>query len=95
MQGIRLFEYKTLLESLSKLRQIEIFNLSEEHTETVIEKEKKLKEIYASYQLSIEQVSETIRQFEHHKHAIRRLIKKNRQYLKDSKKIIKMPASVG
>lgn len=94
MQGITLFEYKSLLESLCKLRQYEMFELSEDQAERVIEKENQLKEIYADYIFSLEQVSENIKQFEKHKHSIRRFIKKNRQSLKDSKKIIKVSASV-
>ena len=95
MQGITSFEYKSILESLCKLRQYEMFDLSEDQAETVIEKEIKLKEIYANYLFSLEQVAENIKQFEKHKHSIRRFIKKNRQYLKDSKKTIKVTAPVG
>lgn len=94
MQGITLFEYKSLLESLKKLSQYEISGVSEDQVETVIEKELKLKEIYAEYVVSLEQVSENIKQFEKHKHSIRRFIKKNRQYLKESKKIIQVAATI-
>lgn len=94
MQGITLFEYKSLLESLNKLSQYKIIDVSEDQAETVIEKELKLKEIYAEYVVSLEQVSENIKQFEKHKHSIRRFIKKNRQYLKESKKIIQVTATI-
>ena len=94
MQGITLFEYKSLLESLKKLSQYEISGVSEDQVETVIENELKLKEIYAEYVVSLEQVSENIKQFEKHKHSIRRFIKKNRQYLKESKKIIQVAATI-
>lgn len=94
MQGITLFEYKSLLESLNKLSQYKIIDVSEDQAETVIEQELKLKEIYAEYVVSLEQVSENIKQFEKHKHSIRRFIKKNRQYLKESKKIIQVTATI-
>ena len=94
MQGITLFEYKSLLESLNKLSQYKIIDVSEDQAETVIEKELKLKEIYAEYVVSLEQVSENIKHFEKHKHSIRRFIKKNRQYLKESKKTIQVTATV-
>ena len=94
MQGITLFEYKSLLQSLNKLSQYKIIDVSEDQAETVIEKELKLKEIYAEYVVSLEQVSENIKQFEKHKHSIRRFIKKNRQYLKESKKIIQVTATI-
>jgi hypothetical protein len=86
MQGIQLFEYKTLLESLERLKQAEMFDLPEEQLALITEKEKILKETYSNYQLSLEQISVYIRQFEHHKNAIRRLVKDNKHYLKDARK---------
>jgi hypothetical protein len=91
MQGIRLSEYKILLESLNQLRQMETAALPEDHAKTINEKEGRLKEVYEDYRRSLEQVSENIRQFENQKHSIRRLIKKSRHYLKDAKKMIKLP----
>jgi hypothetical protein len=89
MQGIRLSEYKILIESLSQLRKMDSINLPEEHSRTIMEKEEKLKEVYKDYLRSLQQVSESIQQFEHQKHSIRRLIKKSRHYLKDATKMIK------
>ncbi len=93
MQGIRTAEFKILLDSLSNLRQVGTPVLPEDQFETVVEKEKELKEIYANYKTSLQQVSENIRQFENHKHSIRRLMKKSRHYLKDFKKNGNGPAS--
>jgi hypothetical protein len=87
MQGIPLTEFKKLLASLSNLKQIHTADLSKDQFENVIEKEKRLKEIYANYQLSLQQVSENIRQFEHHKNTVRKLMKENRHFLKDKKKV--------
>ena len=86
MQGIPLTEFKKLLASLKHLRQTDMADLSKDQFENVIEKEKKLKEIYASYQPSLQQVSENIRQFEHNKNAIRKLMKETRHFLKDKRK---------
>jgi hypothetical protein len=86
MQGIQLFEYKTLLESLNKLKEREYFHLPEEQSEIVLQKENRLKEIYSNYQLSLEQVSACIRQFEQHKNAIRKLMKDNKQYQRHTRK---------
>jgi len=86
MQGIQLFEYKSLLESLNKLKQVDIFNLPGEEADSVLNEEKKLHDIYKNYQLSMQQVSEYIRQFEEHKNAIRRLMKNNRHYLKEPRR---------
>ena len=83
MQGIQLFEYKSLLESLNKLKQVDIFTLPEEEADSVLTQEKKLHDIYKNYQLSLQQVSDHIRQFEEHKNSIRRLMKNNRHYLKE------------
>lgn len=94
MQGIRLSEYKILLTSLNQLRDVYSFNLSEEQSRTIMEREEKLKEVYRDYLRSLEQVSENIRQFEDLKNSIRRLIKKNRHSLKDAKKTVKTVATV-
>ncbi|MBC7937948.1 MAG: hypothetical protein H7Y86_21585 [Rhizobacter sp.] len=85
MQGIRSTEVKILLESLNILRQAGMLNLPEDQFETVIKTENELKEIYANYKISLQQVSENIRQFENHKLSIRRLMRINRHHLKDLK----------
>lgn len=94
MQGISLADFKKLLASLNNLSQIEMMDFTEDHFKKVIEKEKRLKEIYANYQLSLQLVSENIRQFEDHKLAIRKLMKESRLYLKNKKKAKALSAAI-
>jgi len=78
MQGIQLFEYKSLQEYLQRIRQDELCTMPCEHTEQVAAYEEKLNEIYSNYQMAWEQVSVTIRQFEEHKLSIRRLLSQHK-----------------
>ncbi len=86
MQGIQLFEYKSLKESLHKLQESEIFLSGTEHAHIIAEHEKKLQEIYSNYRLALDRVSEFINQFDEHKLSIRRL---KVQYKKHNGKVLK------
>ncbi len=82
MQGIQFFEYKTLLESLDRLKKTDTADMPEKQVAEVQAIEMKLREIYANYRLSIEQIADFVDQFEKHKHAVRKLLKVNRHHLK-------------
>ncbi|CAN5871767.1 hypothetical protein BH11BAC4_BH11BAC4_04580 [soil metagenome] len=78
MQGIQLFDYKYFLEHLRKLREADTYHFPCEHAVVIAAHEDKLKEIYQSYQLAMEDVSTIVRQFDEQKLAIRRLVNHHR-----------------
>lgn len=78
MQGIQLFEYKSLLESLNKVRDAHTLTPDEAPTQLVTEQEAKLKEIYAEYRQAKELLANCIRQFEEHKLKVRRFVKNHK-----------------
>ncbi len=79
MQGIQFFEYKSLLESLNKVRNAHTLTPDEAPTQLVAEQEAKLKEIYAEYRQAKEVLANCIRQFEEQKLLVRRFVKQRKQ----------------
>ncbi|MFT3981994.1 MAG: hypothetical protein QM687_16120 [Ferruginibacter sp.] len=86
MQGIPFSEVEKLLNLLRSLKNKELFQLSEDQLMRVMQNEQQLHELYNAYQLSLKQVFEKVRQFEHHKLVIRKLAKEKRQQLKAKRK---------
>lgn len=78
MQGIQFYEFRTLKDSLDKLKETGFDNLPKEHVEMIVEYESKLNMIYTDYRLRLQEVATVIRQFEEHKLSIRRLMSQHK-----------------
>ena len=87
MQGIQLYQYKLLQESLKRLKtEPGYFNEQCPTLDTIKQHEEKLNNIYMEYQASLENLSGIIKQFDQHKQSIRRVISLHKKCRKNSGK---------
>ena len=88
MRGIQFFQYKSLQESLHKLKEDKKdAPLPVIYLDTIVHHEKKLSQIYSEYQKAFENISYIISQFEKQKSAVHRLYRMHQQIKKNPKKI--------
>lgn len=79
MQGIQLYEYKSLLDSLCKIKAALQGAHSPERKQEIEAEEKLLKDIYRQYTETLGQLGLCIKAYESRKLAIRRLLKQQKQ----------------
>jgi len=87
MHAIQRYHYDRLQKCLRELQTESIAcQLSEDHLNTIVQQEKKLKQLYNSYTTSLREISILIKQYEQEHHSVRRLISSHKQHTKSLQK---------
>lgn len=94
MQGIQFFEYKFLLEGLSRSQQSEVYELPLEQEEAIKAQETKLRELYNSYRHAWDAVSLIVKEFELHRAVVKRTIIHYRKLEEYGKKRKSAPSKI-
>ncbi|GEM_PF-1709029 len=87
MHAIQRYHYNRLQRFLHQLQQeSETFELPTNHIHSIVEQEEKLKQLYISYQESLQQVACLIKQYELEYQSVRRLVNSHKQLAKQRAK---------
>ncbi len=87
MQGIPFYQFKSLLGCLDRIgEQSALLQLPAEHTANIDEHKEKLKEVYASYEMSVKKLACILEQYKEQQQAIRRLIVQHKRTKNQLKK---------
>lgn len=83
MHAIQRYHYDRLQGYLCQLQDESMtFQLPDDHLDTIVQQEKKLKQLYSNYQASLAQISALIKQYEQEYQSVRRLMISHRQHRK-------------
>ncbi|MBC7936591.1 MAG: hypothetical protein H7Y86_14670 [Rhizobacter sp.] len=83
MHAIQRYHYDRLQGYLQRLQlESEIFQLPDDHLNTIVQQEKKLQQLYSNYQATLQQVAVLIKQYDQEHKSVRQLIISHKQYRK-------------
>lgn len=87
MHAIQRYHYNRLQLLLHQLQQeSEAYKLPEVHLKTIVQQEEQLKQLYVSYQESLQHVASLIKKYELEYQSVKRLVNRHKQYRKQGLK---------
>lgn len=83
MQAIQRYHYNLLRNYLKKLQEeSEIFQLPEDHLKIIADQDEELRQLYCNYQLSLQHLSQLIKQYEQVQMSLKTLMKNHKHFIK-------------
>lgn len=88
MQAIQRYHYNRLQQFLDQLQnESEAYELPAHHLISIVEQEEKLRQLYISYQQSLQQVASLIKEYQLEYQSVKRLVNSHKQLTKHQAKI--------